>query len=160
MRGESHLPLSAKVCQNGVAPVEAMVFHARPIKPETGLLRSPSETWSQMPKTWLVTEKPAIWMVSSPKIPAASPLPYWILNSLDWFWNVDDVDESKVATESQPVIQFELANQRSLMGVFRLRGKEDMVEGDLRWPSVENDIVREGWCPNSYWSEVTRRFQF
>lgn len=76
MTGESQAPLPASVCQKGVAPEEAMVFHPSPISPDTGLVNKPDETWSQTAKTWLGTEKPAIWMVSFPNEPAAWPLPY------------------------------------------------------------------------------------
>lgn len=47
--GESHAELAARVCQNGVAPDEAIDFHARPSKPDTGLTRRPLETLSQTP---------------------------------------------------------------------------------------------------------------
>lgn len=69
--GESQAPLLARVCQKGVAPEDARVFQARPISPETGLLRSPLDTSSQTAKIWLGTENPAIWTVSCPNEPAA-----------------------------------------------------------------------------------------
>lgn len=45
--GSSHAPEEASVCQNGSAPDEAIDCHARPIKPDTGASRRPSETVSQ-----------------------------------------------------------------------------------------------------------------
>jgi hypothetical protein len=114
MRGESHAPLLARVCQKGIAPDDAIVFQPRPKSPETGLLSNPFDTWLQTAKIWLGTENPAIWIVSCPNVPAAAPEPYWILKGLVPFWKVDDCTELNVGTEAQPVIQDESATQRSL----------------------------------------------
>jgi len=46
--GSSHVPDEARVCQKGSAPDEAIDFHARPIMPDTGESRRPSETTSQI----------------------------------------------------------------------------------------------------------------
>jgi hypothetical protein len=112
--GESQAPLVARVCQKGVAPEDERVFQARPISPDTGLLRSPLDTQSQTAKIWLGTENPAIWTVSFPRVPEAWPVPYCILNAWLEFWKVNDCVKLNVGTEPQPISQFEWASQRSL----------------------------------------------
>lgn len=47
MIGSSQAPLATRVCHSGAAPDDAMVCHARPRRPDTGLVRSPEETVSQ-----------------------------------------------------------------------------------------------------------------
>lgn len=47
INGWSHAPDEARVCQKGSAPDAAIDCHARPIKPDTGEPRRPSEMVSQ-----------------------------------------------------------------------------------------------------------------
>lgn len=91
MTGSVHAPEPAKVCQNGVCRELAMLCHARPNKPETGGLRRPVVTSVTAPKTWLFTEKPAIWTTSWANEPAAAPEPYCIWKGWERFWKVEEL---------------------------------------------------------------------
>ena len=44
INGESQAFSVTSVCQNGVAPDDAIVWNPRPNKPDTGLVKSPDET--------------------------------------------------------------------------------------------------------------------